>query len=415
MFASFRPRAGEETGMFDPTSVSFRGPVTPHVDGFWSELVRQGYAPLSGRNLLLVASHVSRWLDDRELALCDLTVERVTQFAAHRRRQGYTQFLTPRGVEPLLSYLRGIGVVPPPPPTVIASPIDKLVGDYAKYLVRERGLAATTIRGYCDFAKRFIAEGPVGSRLKWELLKPPDITSFVLREARRWSVGQVKHEVTALRSLLRYLQAEGRIGSDLTGCVPAVAGWRLAGLPKGLEPDQVRRVLQVCDPRSAIGRRDAAIVQLLVRLGLRAGDVAALTLDDLDWRSGEIILRGKGRRESRLPLPRDVGCAVAAYLRHGRPRTSSRCVFFRSYAPHMPLTTGGILHAVSSALRRADVTGSAHVLRHTAATQMLRRGASLPEIGHVLRHRHVDTTAIYAKVDFLALRTLAQPWPGGVA
>jgi site-specific recombinase XerD len=298
---------------------------------------------------------------------------------------------------------------------VVASPVDRFVDGYVAYLARERGLAASTIRGYGDFTRRFITEGPVGARLKWTLLEPSDITSFVLREARHWSVGQVKHEVTALRSLLRYLLANGRIRTDLASCVPAVAGWRLSGLPKGLQPDQVQHVFRACEPRSAIGRRDIAIVQLLVRLGLRAGDVAALTLDDLDWRAGEIVLRGKGRRESRLPLPRDVGHVLATYLRDGRPCTSSRHVFFGVRAPYAPLTTGGLIGAVRCVLRRAGISGGAHLLRHTAATQMLRAGASLPEIGHVLRHRHLDTTAIYAKVDFAALRTLAQPWPGGGA
>lgn len=402
--------------MFDPASVRFRGPLTAHVQGFWSELMRQGYAPLSGRNLLLVAAHVSRWLDDRALGPGDLTVERMVQFAAHRRRMGYTQFCTPRALEPLVVFLRGIGVAPAPTSRTVDTPVDRLVSAYAKHLAWERGLVASTIRGYTDFARRFIATRPPGTGLRWERLRPADITGFVLREARRWSVGQCKYEVTALRSLLRYLHVHGCIRSDLASCVPAVAGWRLAWLPKALAPDQVRRVLRSCDPRSVLGRRDAAIVRLLVRLGLRAGDAAALTLDDVDWRAGEIVLRGKGRRESRLPLPRDVGRVLAAYLRRGRPRTSSRRVFLRSRAPHTPLTTSGVIAAVRYALRRAGVTGGgAHLLRHTAATQMLRHGASLPEIGHVLRHRHVDTTAIYAKVDDARLRTLAQPWPGGAA
>jgi len=396
--------------MFDSASVRFRGPLVPHVDGFWAELMEQGYAPFSGRNLLLVAAHVSRWLDDRGLGTQDLTGERVAQFAAHRRRQGYTQFLTPRAVEPLLGYLRRLSAAPPP--TLPDSPVDRFVREYADYLARTRGLTALTIRGYTDFARRFAAESAVGACLRWERLEPADITSFVLHEARRWSVGHAKHVVCSLRSLLRYLHADGRLQRDLAGCVPAVAGWRLAGLPKGLEPDQVRRVLQACDPRSAIGRRDAAIVQLLIRLGLRAGDVAALTLDDLDWRAGEVVLRGKGRRESRLPLPRDVGRALAAYLRDDRHRTSSRRVFLRGRAPYAPLTTGGLIDAARSVLGRAGITGGAHLLRHTAATQMLRRGASLPEIGHVLRHRHLDTTAIYAKVDLATLRRVAQRWPG---
>ena len=401
--------------MFDPASVRFRGPLSPHVDGFWQELLRLGYSPLSAGNQLRVAAHFSRWLADRSLGGGDITDERATAFLKHRRSRGYTHFLSSRSLGPLLGYVRGLGVAPAALPPVFASPVDRFVEGYAGYLARERGLAASTIRGYGDFTRRFVAEGPVGARLKWNQLKPADITSFVLREASRWSVGQVKNEVTALRSLLRYLLANGRIRTDLASCVPAVAGWRLAGLPKGLEPDQVRRVLQACDPRSAIGRRDAAIVRLLVRLGLRGGEVAGLTLDDLDWRAGEIVVRGKGRREARLPLPRDVGAVLAAYLRDGRPHTSSRRVFICCRAPYTPLTTSGLSGAVRYVLRAAGISGGSHILRHTAATQMLRHGASLPEIGHVLRHRHLDTTAIYAKVDFAALRTLAQPWPGGVA
>jgi site-specific recombinase XerD len=287
-----------------------------------------------------------------------------------------------------------------------------LLSEYAEHLARERGLVASTIRRYTDFARRFISGRPDGAGLMWERLTAVEITRFIVREARRWSVGQVKHEVCALRSLLRYLHVRGQILCDLASCVPAVAGWRLAWLPKALEPDQVQQVFRACDRRSLIGRRDAAIVQLMVRLGLRASDIAALQLDDLDWRSGEIVLRGKGRRESRLPLPRDVGRVLAAYVRR-RPCTRCRRVFLRCFAPREPLTSGGVAGAVGRVLRRAGIRGGGHLLRHTAATQMLRHGASLSEIGHVLRHRHVDTTAIYAKVDDATLRTLAQPWPCG--
>jgi len=401
--------------MVNPASARFRGPLAPYFVGFWSELLRQGYSPHTGAGLLSLSSHLSRWLASHALGGSDLTAERVAKFVTHRRRRGLKGYRTAQALQPLLGYLRRIGVVPPPATRTFHTPVDRLLSEYAEYLARERGLAASTIRGYTDFARRFVAEQSVGARLKWERLRPADITSFVLREARRWSVGQCKYEVTSLRSLLRYLHVGGRIQSDLAGCVPAVAGWRLAWLPKALDPDQVRRVLRSCDRRSAIGRRDAAIVRLLVRLGLRAGDVAALTLEDLDWRVGEIVLRGKGRRESRSPLPQDVGRVLAAYLRRGRPHTISRRVFLRSRAPHTPLTTGGLIAAVRGALRRSGVAGGAHLLRHTAATQLLRHGASLPEIGHVLRHRHLDTTAIYAKVDFTTLRTLAQPWPGGAA
>lgn len=400
--------------MLNPASVRFRGPLKPHVDGLWSDLLRQGYSPLYAVSLLRIAAHLSRWLDNRRLAPRDLTSERIAAFALHRRRQGYTQALTPRSLGPVLDFLRKRGAAPPPasPP---ATAIDRLVREYADHLAAERGLALATIVGYTRFAWRFASERRLDNRRKWAQLKPRDITAFVLEEARRWQVGQVKHEVTSFRSLLRYVHVRGWIDRDLASCVPAVAGWRLAGLPKSLEPDQVRRLLASCDRRSTRGRRDRAILLLVLRLGLRAGDLAALALDDVDWRAGEVILRGKGRRESRLPLPRDVGRAVADYLRGGRPPSSSRRVFIRSHAPHVPLTVSGICMAARHALRRAGLAGGTHVLRHTAATQMLHRGASLPEIGHVLRHRHLDTTAIYAKVDFAALRTVVRPWPGGVA
>lgn len=397
--------------MFDPKSVRVQGPLVPYMDGFWSELMRRGYSTLSGEKLFRVACQISRWLKQRRRGTRELTDERVAQFTAHRRRQGYKEFIRPHAVEPFLSYLRKLGAAPPPM-APSETPVDRFVREYTDHLARERGLTAATLRGYGSFARRFITGQPRANWLKWGRLEPADITGFVLREARRSCVGQAKQVVVQLRSLLRYVHSKGLLERDLASCVPAVAGWRLAGLPRGLEQDQVERVLGACDDGSASGRRDGAIVRLLVRLGLRAGEVAALTLEDLDWRTGDIVLRGKGRRESRLPLPRDVGQALAAYLRHGRPRTSDRRIFFCNHAPTRPLTSDALRAAIRLVLRRAGITGGAHLLRHTAATQMLRHGASLPEIGHVLRHRHLDTTAIYAKVDFAALRTVVQPWPG---
>jgi site-specific recombinase XerD len=401
--------------MFNPASVRFRGPLRAHVDGFWAELQSQGYAPLSGRNLLLVTAHLSRWLDDHRLELGDLTEERVALFLAHRRRRGYTQFLSPRALGALLGYLCGIGIVVRAA-AVVETSIDRLLREYAEYLARERCLSASTIRGYTDFAREFARVRFDAKSPGWDQLTPSDIADFVTRESRRWSIGCCKLKVTGLRSFLRFLHVSGHIPRNLADCVPAVAGWRLAWLPRALEPDQVERLLHSADLRSTVGLRDAAIVRLLVRLGLRAGEVAALTLDDLDWRAGEIVVRGKGARESRLPLPQDVGKDLAAYLQCRPSSVLARKVFLRSRAPYRGLEPGGVIGAVRHALRSAGITGAgAHVLRHTAATQMLRKGASLSEIAQVLRHRHVDTTAIYAKVDHAALRTLAQPWPEGVS
>jgi len=223
--------------------------------------------------------------------------------------------------------------------------------------------------------------------------------------------------VTTLRSLLGFLHVEGMITRPLAAAVPSVAARRLMGLPKGLEPDQVTRLLASCDRRTRFGRRDFAILTILVRLGLRVGEVAALELDDIDWRAGEIVIHGKGKRVERLPLPTDVGEAVVAYLRHARPKSAEgRTVFVRLLAPHRTLSASAVTAVVAAAAKRAGLGPIyGHRLRHTVATELLRAGASLPEIGQLLRHRCALSTAIYAKVDREALREIARPWPGGVA
>jgi site-specific recombinase XerD len=395
--------------MFDPASVRFTGPLQAFAPGFWAELRRLGYATFSAVNLLRLAAHVSRWLATKQLEVSELTEVRVAAFAAHRRRLGYTQFLTPHALRPLLTYLRELGVAPPSSPPAIVSPLDVLLAQYADHLVRERGIGASTVKAYGGFARRFLSMGP---HADWSRLTPQHITRFVLRQFRRRGVSFSKQQVTPLRSLLRFLHLRGEIQQELASCVPGVASWRLATLPAFLTAAEVSRLWSSCGSTSAIDRRDAAIVRLLVRLGLRACEVATLRFEDVDWRSGEIVVSGKGR-VSRLPLPADVGRAIAGYLRHARPRSTSRHVFVGNRAPFDALTSGGITGAAARVMRRAGVThGGSHQLRPTAAAQMLQRGASLPEIGHVLRHRRIDTTAIYAKVDFDSLRTVIQPWPG---
>jgi integrase len=240
-----------------------------------------------------------------------------------------------------------------------------------------------------------------------------DVTEFVLAACPGRAAGSAKLIVCALRSLLRWLHLTGVAPASLSIAVPSVAGWRLSGLPRGLEPAQLRRLLAACDRRTATGRRDYAIMLLLARLGLRAGEVARLELEDIDWRRGELAVLGKGNRAERLPLPADVGAAIAAYLRRGRPATAQwRSVFVRVHAPRRALTTGGVTMVVFDAAQRAGLGKiHAHRLRHTAATAMLRAGSPLVEIGQVLRHRSPLSTAIYAKVDRDALAVLARPWP----
>jgi site-specific recombinase XerD len=244
-----------------------------------------------------------------------------------------------------------------------------------------------------------------------------DITAFVAAHCPGQAHGSARLTVTALRSLLGFLHVEGILPRPLAASVPRVASWRLASLPRALTGAEVERLLASCDRRRATGRRDFAILTLLVRLGLRAGEVAGLSLDAIDWRAGELVVSGKGDRAERLPLPADVGEAIVGYLRHGRPASAlGRTVFVRVKAPHRALSSTGASQIVADAARRADLgVVHAHRLRHTAATDMLRAGGSLTEIGQVLRHRRTLTTAIYAKVDRRALRALARPWPGGAA
>jgi site-specific recombinase XerD len=395
--------------MFDPASVSIRGSLRAHAEGFWADLLGQGYAATSARNLLLLTAHLARWLEAEGLALRDLTEERAAAFLRHRRQEGYTGFRTRRALEPLLRHLRDKGVIDAPLPEIDISPLGVFVQDYRVYQRAERGLAASTIRARTAFAKEFaLSERP---RLDWHLLTARDVVSYVRRRCRHASIPACKHTVTELRSLLRFLYVQGRTPHDLVSAVPAVAGWRLSGVPLALGAGQVSALLRSFDG-SPVGLRDAAVVRVLLRLGLRAAEVGALDLDDIDWRLGQLTVRGKGRHEARLPLPHDVGRAMAAYLQRGRPPASTRSLFVRSCAPFTRIRPGAVSHLATTALRRAGVAaGGAHLLRHTAATELLRAGASLPEIAHVLRHRHIDTTAIYAKVDLRSLASIARPWP----
>ena len=376
--------------------------------------MRQGYRPKAAADQLRLFAHLSRWLVAKGLDVADLATSVLNEFLSVRRTQGYTLWLSPKALAPLVGYLRGLGVtVFEPKPASNAT--EGLLARYREYLVSTRGLTPTSARGYVDAVRVFVSSRVVNDELDWASLHPADVTGFVLTACRCRSVGSAKLVVTALRSLLGYLHVEGLISTPLGDVVPAVAGWRLAGLPRSLEPGETRRLLAACDRRTGAGRRDFAMLMLLARLGMRAGEVRSLALEDIDWRAGELVVRGKGNRFERLPLPADVGQALAAYLQRGRPVTAQgRTVFVRMRAPHRPLSSAGVTQAVAAAASRAGLGRvGAHRLRHTVATEMVRAGVSLPDVGQVLRHRRLMTTAIYAKVDRERLRLLARPWPGG--
>ncbi|HTQ94173.1 MAG TPA: tyrosine-type recombinase/integrase [Streptosporangiaceae bacterium] len=392
-----------------------RGPLEPHAAGFAEELLRRGYSRSSAGQQVCFIAHLDRWMSAGGVGLDGLDAPLIERYLAERRSAGYVEYRSVRALRPLLEFLAPLGVLPVPQ-VVPPGPVEELRGRYRDYLIGERGLTSGTARGYVDFVRPFAATRLHGGVLDFASLTAADVTGFVLGACPGRAVGSAKLIVCSLRSLLGWLHVTGATPVSLAGAVPSVAGWRLSALPKGLEPGQLRRLLAACDRRTATGRRDYAIMLLLARLGLRAGEVAHLGLGDIDWRHGEVAIVGKGNRAERLPLPADVGAAIAAYLRRGRPGTAEgRSVFVRVHAPHRALTAGGVTMVVFGAAQRAGLPKMhAHRLRHTAATAMLRAGSPLPEVGQVLRHRSPLTTAIYAKVDRDALAVLARPWPPGV-
>ncbi len=398
------------------SAVRVNGPLGANVAGFRRELERVGYRPNPVCDQLRLMAHVSRWLEARGLGAEELTPARVEEFLEHRRAEGYSLWLSSKAMVPMLSYLRGLGVVATPAPAVPPTEVELLHERYRVYLVEERGLAAGTIAGYLHVARLFFSARAADGGMRLEELTAAEVTGFVLAECATRSVGSSKYVVCGLRSLLRYLYVAGHIDVELDAAVPTVASWRVASLPVTFGRAEVTRLLASCDRRTTFGRRDYAVLTLLARLGMRAGEVAVLELGDIDWRAGELVVRGKGRRQERLPLPVDVGEAVAGWVRRGRPRCDCTKVITRVRAPHRELSTAGVSAIVSAACRRAGLPElNAHRLRHTAATEMLRAGAALTDVGQVLRHASVLTTAIYAKVDRDRLRTLALPWPGAAS
>lgn len=381
--------------------VRMTGPLTRYSEGFAAELTAHGYTDLSLANQLRLMADMSRWLDAAELYPDGIDHVIVAKFLAKRRRT-HTQFTTWRAIAPLVRYLEAAGAVAPIAPSA-KRPRRKLLQEYERYLVDERAVCPERSRLCLAVAERFLD----GKRA--ETLTAKQVTQFV--DARSSHLG-FAGDLSALRSLLRFLFISSKTALNLVYAVPSSPRWRLASLPKALEPSEFDAVLASCDRRTRVGCRDYAVLVLLGRLGLRAGEVAALQLDDLDWKAGELIVRGKGRVLSRLPLPVDVGEAIVAYLRRSLRSKTTRAAFVRSRAPYDVMSSGAVVAIATTALRAAGIEhGGAHRLRHTAATQMLRRGASLTEIAQVLRHRHIDTTAIYAKVDRSSLRSLAPPWP----
>lgn len=392
-----------------------KNPVTTLSRGLEEELRRQGYAPGTIWKHRKLLNDLSGWLQSQQLAMGDLSMAQVDRFMADRRAAGVRKLKTRKALGPILGHLRGLRLVPAAEAAVEDDPARAILNRYRQSLTTERGLVAVTALRYVDCLRPFLDRRMATGVLDLGGLTPADVTSFVVAWCPRLNSGVAKLTITALRSFLGFLHLDGITERSLVPVVPTVLRRRLAGLPKGLDPDQVRRLLAACDADTVVGVRDLTILILLVRLGLRRGEIAGLGLDDIDWRAGTIRVRGKGDCHELMPLPPDVGGRLAEYLRHARPADAQgRTVFVRHFAPHHALGPSRVSGIVADAARRADLGRvHAHRLRHTAATDLLRAGASLPEIGQLLRHRRVETTAIYAKVDRDTLHLIARPWPEG--
>ena len=396
------------------------GPLGIYLDSFAKQLADHGYAQYSARLRLRLIADFSRWLEQQHITVNQTTPEHIKRYlqqrAQHLRPGKDNAFI----LQGFLSFLRQEGVIAEkesPIVQIVQTPAELLADEFRSYLRQERALAESTITYYLEFISRFLKDRFADGEVPLSALCAADVVGFVERQAGCLHPKRAKVMTTALRSFLQYARYRGDINIDLAAAVPTVANWAMASIPRFLSPDQVESVLAHCNRQTAIGRRDYAILLLLARLGLRAGEVVALTLNDIDWEAGYITVRGKGDQWTKMPLQVDVGEAIAAYLKDGRPGVTSRRLFLRGRAPAVGFRgPTAISSLVRHSLARAGIDSphkGAHLFRHTLATRMLGQGASLAEIGELLRHRSPQTTAIYAKVDLSSLRTLALPWPGG--
>jgi site-specific recombinase XerD len=394
------------------------GPLAAHIGSFADSLNALGYTAGSIHRQALIAACFSRWLGQEAVTLEGITSERATRYLRYRARRRRPCPGDRAALTHLMDFLRRDSVMPA---EEVAgherTSVDHCADAYEVYLREGRALAAATIVNYVPFVRDFLEHCFGAKPVELSCLGASDVLRFVRHQTPRLHRKRAKLMTTALRSFLRYTRYLGEVDVDLAAAVPVVPNWSMTTIPRAIAPNQVRQLLASIDRRSGTGRRDYAIVLLLARLGLRSGEVASLTLDDVDWEAGQLTVHGKSGRRNELPLPTEVGEAIAAYLQDGRPHSTSRFVFLRAKAPVRGFRgASGIGSIVRHSLQRSGVdtpSMGAHQFRHGLATEMLREGASLGEIGDVLGHRHPQTTSIYTKVDIEALRSLALPWPGG--
>ena len=394
------------------------GPYGRHAEIYAASVVKDGLKRHGTWRCLSLFDRFTGWVASSDFTLAVVDEKTIDRYLRHRAKKQSIQPGDKPALKRLLSVLREAGAIPPAvlPP---ATPHEQIIETFNHYLHEERGLAPKSIIRHLPIIRLFLREVCPASVGELGNIRQEDVTRYIERHARDGSPASGKAMCWAIRAFLRYLHHKGLHPLALASCVPSIRRWKLTSLPTYLSAAQVHTVLDGCDRATALGRRDYAIIMMLAKLGMRAGEVATLTLDDIDWRSGEMLIRAKGRRRTRMPLPPDIGAAIIAYLRNGRPKSSCRRLFVRTLAPHIGFASGcAITMIAKTALDRVGIKGcahrGAHIFRHSLATELLRSGATLSEIGQLLRHESHDTTRIYAKVDINALRAVSLPWPGDV-
>jgi integrase/recombinase XerD len=389
------------------------GPLAEFAVGFAERLAGLGYSPSGAEGQLRLLQYLSVSLAAEGLSAGELTVEVVGRFVAGRRAR-HVCFRSERALVPLLRFLRELGVVPVVPVVAATDPVEVLLGRFAEYLRTQRGLAPATVTSYLSQAAPFLAWHDGLGDARWDWLTAAQVDRFVVARAIGQRPRSVQVGLNAVRALVRWMSLEAMAPAGLAEMVGSVAAWTATTPPKALTPGQVDDLLSGLSADAVARCRDEAMLALMWRMGLRAGEVASLCLDDIDWRAGVVIVRGKGERSEQVPLPVDVGELLVAYLQRARPVAADhRQVFLAIDAPHHRLGAA----AVSSVVRRAAARGNvpapcaAHRLRHTAATQVLARGGGLVEAGQLLRHATAAATAVYARCDLAALSVLVRAWP----
>lgn len=387
------------------------------VELYAAHLVEVGLSRHGTWRSLNVVGNLLAWLARQRTRLSDLDEHVVERYLRHQGAKHSIHLDDRAALKRWLFTLRTAGAIAPAA-VPISTPHEQIFAEFGDYLRSERGLEAKTIAHHLPAIRRFLSEVCPAGPSDLGKIKQAEVIRYVECHAQDWSPKSAKGMCWSLRAFLRYLHHAGLNPCPLADCVPSIREWKLASLPTYLSREQVQKVLDSCDRASAVGLRDFAILMMLSKLGLRANEVASLTLDDIDWRTGEMLVRAKGRQRARMPITSDVGAGVVAYLRDGRPKSSCRQLFLRSLAPHTGFASASAITMIArTALERAGIHGyahqGAHIFRHSLATELLRSNATLSEIGHLLRHKSHDTTRIYAKVDIEALGTLSQPWPGG--